>query len=142
MTRKLIIAMAACLVAVAGLGVLAQMADANPPTAESTKAIMKKLNGKAQTSVQNKLKKQFEGTKPDWKEVKASTKEFADLTAEMEKNEPKKGELDSWKKLAGAYASDAKSLNESAEKEDLDGTKATFKKLSGSCKACHSVHRP
>jgi cytochrome c556 len=44
--------------------------------------------------------------------------------------------------LAKAYAASAKSLEEAAEKENLKGARDAFKKISGSCTACHESHRP
>ena len=42
-----------------------------------------------------------------------------------------------YEKLAQAYASAAKALEESAEKEDLKGSRDAFKKITTSCMPCH-----
>ena len=64
-----------------------------------------------------------------------------DLRRALPKNDPPRGEKESYEKLAKAYASAAKSLEESAEKEDLKGSRDAFKKISTSCMPCHKSHK-
>ena len=55
--------------------------------------------------------------------------------------ELRKGDSASFKKLAKAFATNAKAVSDAAEKEDLDAVKAAFRKNGGSCKACHDAHK-
>jgi cytochrome c556 len=110
--------------------------DATP----SIKKVMKTLhNGK--NAPLNKLKTALKSDSPDWAAVQKEAKLFATFGAALPKNDPPRGEKGSYEKLANAYASAAKSLEESAEKEDLKGSRDAFKKLSTSCMPCHQSHK-
>lgn len=109
-------------------------------TTESVKKIMGALN-KGPKSLSGLLKTALKAEEPNWTGIQKDTKRFAELTDAMSKLKAKKGDGSSWEKLSGAYAADAKELNEAAEKKDKEATAAAFKKLEGSCKSCHSVHK-
>ena len=66
----------------------------------------------------------------------------AELGSALPKNDPPKGDKESWKKLAEAYSSQCKALNEAAEKKDLVGAKHAFGKHRTACMSCHRAHRP
>jgi Cytochrome C' len=105
------------------------------------KEIMKKLHKGAQAplkSVQTALKT----SSPDWSKVGEDAKVIEKYGAYLPKNEPPRGEKESFEKLAKAYEKNAKALKEAAEKEDLDKAKDATKKLGSSCAACHKAHRP
>lgn len=125
----------------AGLAILG-LASAASGTADETsiKDVMKKLNGKG-ANESGKLKKALGAAKTDWDAVQSSTKLFEELGSALPKNDPPKGDKENWKKVAEAYASQCKALNEAAEKKDLAGTKAAFGKLQMSCMGCHQAHR-
>jgi cytochrome c556 len=118
--------------------VLAASSDDKTPTIEE---VMDKLH-KGNNSPLAKLKKALNASSPDWKAIQKSTKSFADLGADLPKNEAPKGDQAAYKKLADAYAASAKALDEAAQQEDLAASKAAFRKIGASCKACHSAHRP
>jgi cytochrome c556 len=130
---------ATSLLVILGATVLASSSDDKTPT---IKEVMKKLHGKGANSGIAKLKKGLAARSPDWKAVQKTTKSFATLGAALPKNEAPKGDQDAYKKLADAYAANAKALDDGAEQEDLDAAKAAFGKIGASCKACHSAHRP
>lgn len=141
MPRSLKILAAAAMTALGTLALGLTPASALPPDDPAAiKDVMKKLNGKGQNE-SGKLKKALNASKPDWDAIQGSTKKFADLGADLPKNDPPKGSKDSWKKLADAYATQTKSLNDAAEKKDLDGTKKAFQKINTSCMPCHQAHR-
>lgn len=123
---------------VLGATVLAASKDDQTPT---IKEVMEKLH-KGGNSHLAKLKKALKAESPDWKPIQKSTKEFAELGAALPKNEAPKGDQESYKKLADAYAANAKDMDEAAKQEDLAATKAALSKVSASCKACHTAHRP
>ena len=104
------------------------------------KAVMTKLHkgSKAQSSV---LKAQSEAATPDWDAIQKTTKDFVILGAALGKNDPPKGEKESWKALSTKYFADAKALDDAASARDLAALKAAQKAMSGACKSCHNVHR-
>jgi len=105
------------------------------------KAVMSKLfkGGKAQSKV---LDGQVKATPTDWAAIEKTTQEFASLGSALGKNDPPKGDKESWKKLAGKFGENTKALHAAAEAKDLDKVKATQKAIGGSCKSCHTAHRP
>lgn len=111
--------------------------DEKTPT---VKDIMNKLH-KGSTSQQNTLKKQAQANPPDWEAIGKTTKDFVILGAAMAKNDPPKGEKESWKKLADKYYDTSKELDDAAKDKDLDKLKAAQKSMGASCKACHQAHR-
>lgn len=106
----------------------------------TTKQIMGKLN-KGPKSLMATIGKELKKADPDWDDVQKRTKEFAELAAAMTKNQPSRGEKESWEKLSKAYCVCAKALDEAVQNKDLKAAKAAHAKLGGSCKACHDAHR-
>jgi cytochrome c556 len=94
--------------------------------------------GKAHLS---KAKAALKGDSPDWAEVLKDAKAIHKYGGYLAKNDPPRGEKADWEKLAKAYASTAKTLEEAAEKEELTKARAATKKLSTSCKTCHDAHK-
>ncbi len=128
---------ATSLLVVLAATVLAASSDDNTPT---IKQVMDKLH-KGGSSPLATLKKGLAASSPDWKAIEKSTKLFAEFGPALPKNEAPKGDQEDFKKLANAYAANAKALNEAAQQEDLAAAKAAFRKIGGSCKACHTAHR-
>lgn len=90
----------------------------------STKDVMKKaMKGPL-------LKKVASGKASD-----EEKKTLHDMLVAMSKNEPKKGDAESWKKLTGMLVDAAKGVI------DGDDKAAAKLKKSANCKACHKVHR-
>ena len=112
-------------------------ADDAPATIDK---IMETLH-KGRKSPMATLKGALKSQSPDWAVVQKETKTYAKFAADMPKNDPPKGDAAAYKKLATAYASNAKALDDSAKKEDLAATNAAFKKIGGSCMGCHKAHR-
>jgi cytochrome c556 len=134
-----------CAVSIACLLVVAAVASRPAGAADDKKAdsivkIMDKLH-KGKNSCMGVLKVALKSQSPDWTKIKKESKTFATVSADLPKFDPPKGDAASFKKLAKAYASNAKGLQTSAEKEDLGATKAAFRKLGGSCQACHDAHK-
>jgi len=125
------------LVALVLVGSAPVTADDKNPTTED---IMKKLHGK--TGSHKLINKALEGGDPDWDTIGKHAKIYADLSALLEKNKPEKGDEASWKKLAQAYAKDAKALSDAAAKKDKNTVKEVFGRLKESCETCHENHRP
>ncbi len=112
--------------------------DAKDPT---IKEIMGKLHKGANAPI-GLLKKDLQEDDPDWPEIQKTTKEFVTLGAALGKNDPPKGDADSWKKLTKQYFDNAKILDDAAKKKDKSGALSAQAKLAGSCLACHKAHRP
>jgi cytochrome c556 len=134
--KSWIVVIAVALVPVAAATVGA-FADDTP----TIKAVMGKLH-KGSKAQQKVLDTQVKAEKPDWDSIQKTTKDFVILGAALEKNDPPKGDKGSWKKFADKYYANAKALDDAAAAKDLDKIKATQKAIGGSCKACHTAHRP
>jgi hypothetical protein len=107
----------------------------------SIKTVMEKLHKGAKSPL-NSAKAALKSTTPDWSEIQTQAKLFKKYGEALPKNDPPKGKKEAYAKLAKAYASSAKSFEEAADRENLKGARDSFKKISGSCTACHKSHRP
>jgi len=122
---------------VLGATVLAASSDDKTPTIEE---VMQKLHKGANAPIA-KLKTSLKASSPSWKSIQKLTKTYSTLAAAMPKNEAPKGDQAAYKKLADAFASNAKTLDNAAQDEDQAAAKAAFAKIGASCKACHTAHR-
>jgi cytochrome c556 len=107
----------------------------------SIKKVMDKLH-KGKTAPLNTVKAALKGDSPNWETIQKQAKVFATLGAALPKNDPPRGDKESYEVLAKAYASAGKAFEEAAEKEDLKGSRDALKKISTSCMPCHKSHRP
>ncbi len=114
----------------------AQSDDETP----TIKEIMAKLH-KGSKAPLSTVTKELKTASPDWAKVETEAKIIEKLGAFLPKTDPPKGEKASYEKLAKAYASSAKKLEEAAEKKEIEKARAAAKSLGGSCKACHSAHK-
>ena len=107
--------------------------DEETPT---IKTVMEKLHKGGKSPVNN-LKAALKGDSPDWearyRRRQKLVKKYGDA---LPKNDPPRGKKEAYEKLAKAYASSAKSLEEAAGKENLKGARDALKKIQGSCTAC------
>jgi cytochrome c556 len=117
-------------------GALAQ--DKEKP--RTIKDVMGKLHKgtKAQSAV---LKEQLKADPIDWESIQKTTKDFVILGADLEKNDPPKGDKASWKMLAGKYFATAKELDDAATAKDKSKVEAAQKSMGASCKSCHDAHK-
>ncbi len=135
--RSLICAVSAmCLLVIAGV-VSRGASDETPATIEK---IMDTLH-KGKKSASSVLKTALKSSSPDWATIQKEAKAYSKYAADLPKNDPPKGDPAAFKKLAKAFAANAKALNEAAEKEDLAAAKAAFAKNGASCKTCHAAHK-
>jgi hypothetical protein len=102
--------------------------------------IMTRLNGRG-TGLHSQVGDELKKEPPPWDAVRPQTQEYAQLAAELGKNDPPRGDKDSWAKLTAAYADSAAALDKAAEDKDAAAAKTAYDKLSGSCMACHRAHR-
>ena len=138
MTRLTCVAAGLALLAVLGL-VLAptRAADKDNP---SIKEIMTKAH-KGGDSLIGKLGAELKAPEPEWATVQEQTKELVDLGTALGKNEPPRGDKESWEKLTKAYLDNAKDMEAAAEKKDKATTAADLMKVRGMCMKCHQAHK-
>jgi cytochrome c556 len=117
--------------------ILAAGAEDSSP---SIKEIMGKLH-KGTNAPLAKLKTALKADMPDWKEVKALSKDFVILGAGLAKNEPPRGDKSAFVQLGDAYYQSAKALDTAAKAEDTAKVRAALNKIGASCKACHAAHK-
>jgi hypothetical protein len=110
--------------------------DDKPP---EVKEIMGKVN--KPTGLYFNVAKELKENDPAWDDIKPDAKEIARLGALLGKNDPPKGEKDSWQKLTKAYADNTKALEAAVAKMDKEAAKAASDKIGKSCEVCHKAHK-
>ena len=138
---KSLICGASVLTMVALVGATSWSAGAADDSPASIDKIMETLH-KGRRSPLSTLKAALKSPSPDWAVVQKQSKTYAKVAADLPKNDPPKGDAASFKKLAKAFASNAKALDEAAKKEDLQEARAAFRKIGGACMGCHEAHKP
>jgi cytochrome c556 len=127
------------MVATLGLVGLGGMAGAQDD-APSIKKVMGQLH-KGQKALLPSIQAQLKTESPNWGDVKKASTLIVDLAGALPSLEPPKGEKGSYAKLSKAYLASAKNLKDAADAEDLDKSRASAKKLGGTCKTCHAAHK-
>jgi mono/diheme cytochrome c family protein len=97
---------------------------------------------KGPDSLNPSITRELEQASPAWARIQGQTKEYLRHAEFVGKNDPPKGEKESWTKLTAALATTAASLDKAAQAKDKDAALAAQKELKESCDACHKVHRP
>lgn len=132
---------------VAPLAVLAGLAAWLAPTmAEdkkdpTIKEIMTKAHKGADSLIET-IGKELKADDPSWDDVVKNSKELATLGTALSKNDPPKGEKESWEKLTKLYQTNSKALVAAAEKKDKKDAAASHMKLKMMCGTCHTAHKP
>ncbi len=111
-------------------------AGSNPVIKEAMVKIGKGPNSLAPT-IGNDLKK----TPIPWDAIGPQAHEVATLAASIVKEEPMRGEKESWSRLAGAFAATADELDKAAQANDQAAATKAHAKLSNGCMECHRAHR-
>jgi hypothetical protein len=124
----------------AGLGVIcASDGVVFAADAKDAEYIMKKVNGKK--GLTTKISTAIKDGK--WDDAQKMAKELKELTADLGKNDPHKGDKSSWEKLAKKYAEEGAAVADAVEKKDAkEANKAimTFT-TEATCKGCHKSHK-
>lgn len=120
-------------------GLTATADDKKDEKLPSISEIMKKAHGKTEGYL-GKLKGQVKDGK--WDDAKKTAKDLVIVAEALAKNDPPKGDKESWEKLTKNYIKHSKSINEAAKKEEAKGVTDGLKALGGSCGDCHKAHRP
>jgi hypothetical protein len=108
--------------------------------APTIKQVMKKLNS-GPNSVTATIGKELQDDPPVWDDIKKETQEYVKLVDALGKNDPPKGEKESWTKLSKDYVENAKALDDATQKKDKKAAVAAHKKITSTCMACHAEHR-
>jgi hypothetical protein len=108
--------------------------------APTIKQVMKKLNA-GQYSMTATIGKELQDDPPVWDDIKKETQEYVKLVDALGKNDPPKGEKDSWTRLSKDYVDNAKALDDATQKKDKKAALAAHKKIASTCMACHTEHR-
>jgi len=116
------------------------MTAANNLAEPTIKEVMTKVN-KGKDCLKNDIDADIKAAK--WDDLTTKAKELVPLAKALGKNDPPKGDKESWKKLTDAYAKAAVELEAAAEKKDATAAQAAFKGIGigAVCMGCHSVHR-
>jgi cytochrome c556 len=109
--------------------------DKKTPTIEE---IMEDAHGK--DGLRAKVAAAAKGKK--WDDAKKPVEQWVKLAGSLGKNDPPKGEKDSWKKLTGNYEKTVKELAAAVKGEKEDGVKSALASITKSCGACHKAHKP
>jgi cytochrome c556 len=112
--------------------------EAKTPT---IKEIMKKGHS-GDSSLLGQLRAELKDDEPEWTDIQKQTKELVTLGTALGKNDPPRGEADSWKELTKKYLDNAKDLNKAANSKDKKAAKSALAKVQGSCMGCHKAHKP
>lgn len=121
------------------LGVLVAVAsvEAQGKKAASVKAVMKACHGKDgfRAKLQAALKEK------SWDKASKVAKDYAACWDNMNMNEPKKGEKESWEKLNNAYGKALATLQDACKDEDAAKANGALGYIAKSCKGCHDEHK-
>ncbi|HXG08371.1 MAG TPA: cytochrome c [Gemmataceae bacterium] len=125
-------------------GVLSQTegpAGAQGSRTPTVKEVMERLH-KGANSPLTTIRADLQADLPDWPEVQKAAKDFVTLGAALGKNNPPKGDRQSWARLTAQYLENAKALDAAAQRRDQKAALVAHSRLNESCKGCHSAHRP
>ncbi|HEY7312537.1 MAG TPA: hypothetical protein VH643_24450 [Gemmataceae bacterium] len=106
----------------------------------SIKAIMTKAH-KGGNSLLATVGQDLKAADPDWDDVQMKTKELVKLGTSLGKNEPPKGDKESWEKLTKSYLDTAKQLDAATRAKEKSKAVTAHTKLTKMCMACHKVHK-
>jgi hypothetical protein len=123
---------------VVGLVMPLNAADDKAP---SVSDIMKKCNG-GPKGLCAMIGKGLQAKDPDWAEIQKESKDLVECASFLPKTKAPKGEQASYEKLAKSYVDIAKDIQAAADKKEQKDAAAAQQKLAGTCKACHSAHKP
>jgi hypothetical protein len=103
------------------------------------KEVMQKVNGKG--GICGMCKAGLKAEEPKWDELAEKAKDWVPLAKALGKNDPPKGDKESWKKLTDGYAKAAEDLEKACKDKDVKAANAAMKTLTA-CAGCHTPHRP
>jgi hypothetical protein len=97
--------------------------------------------GKGPSSLAPTIGKELKEATPPWDVVGPQAHEVATLAASIVKEEPTRGDKESWARLVGTFAATADELDKAAQAKDQDAATKAHAKLANGCMECHRAHR-
>src|SRR5262249_49541237 len=129
----------ACVLGLLAVVALVSMTNLSAEAADPTiKQVMGKAH-KGSNSLLDTIGSELKDDDVPWADVQKQSKELVELGSALGKNDPPKGEKESWKKLTDNYVATAKDLSAAADKKDKKGATDAQKKLKNSCNDCHTA---
>jgi cytochrome c556 len=126
---------------VLGLLGVAGLIGAQGNRTPSVKEVMGKLH-KGANSPLTTVRADLQAKPPDWAEIQQAAKDFVTYWTALGKNNPPKGDKQSWAQLTSKYLENARALEAAAQKKDPKAALTAHTRLNDSCKSCHNAHRP
>lgn len=111
-----------------------------PKSNPAIKEVMVKL-GKGPDAMTPAVGRELKADPTLWDAIQPQAKDYARLAVDLVKEEPGRGDKESWTRLASAFASLAAELDKAAQAKDRDAALVAHGKLSNSCMECHRAHR-
>jgi cytochrome c556 len=124
-----------------GSGTPGPMPMADSAAGSPSHQIMIKI-GRGPNSLSSLLDQELKADPTPWDTIQPQAAEYAKLAAEFGKQQPTKGDKDSWTNLTKAFADHASALDRAAQAKDLAAAKEAQTSLGASCMGCHREHRP
>ncbi len=97
--------------------------------------------GKGPTSLVPTINKELKEASPPWDAIGPQAHEVAALAASIVKEEPTRGDKESWARLTGTFVATADELEKAAQSKDRDAATKAHAKLANGCMECHRAHR-
>jgi hypothetical protein len=123
-----------------GLAVSWAQSSAEDDKDPSIKAIMTKAH-KGGDSLLATVGNDLKAADPDWEDIQKKSKELVKLGTALGKNEPPKGDTQSWEKLTKSYVDTAKQLEAASKAKEKSKAVTAHTKLTKMCMACHKAHK-
>jgi hypothetical protein len=118
----------------------AALAAADGPGTPSIMALMHKQYTVSRAPFKL-LKREIDGTSPDWEKTREASEKFGALAADLAKNTPLWGTQESWRRLVGQHLADARALDDAVRARDKARLRAAHQRIADSCRTCHQAHR-
>ena len=131
---------AALAAALIGLAAAWSQLIAEDDTEPSIKEIMTKAH-KGGKSLLSTVGGDLKSAEPNWDDVQTKAKELVKLGKSLGKNDPPKGDKESWEKLTKSYVDTAKQLDDAAQAKEKSKAVTAHSKLTKMCAACHKAHK-
>jgi len=99
--------------------------------------LMNELDGTIDKDVGAVLKDQA----VDWGRLVPLAQRYAEITAQVSRNPPPKGSVESWGQLSSAFAVNGRRLHDAVQIHDRNEAYEAWNDLHRSCVKCHQTHR-
>ena len=104
------------------------------------KEVMVKI-GKGPNALTPTIAKELKEAQPPWDAIGSQAHEVSTLAASIVKEEPTRGDKESWARLSGIFLASADELDKAAQSKDQAAATNAHAKLANGCMECHRAHR-